>query len=129
MPTTSGVDPIVLGLRRMSERQRPGQCFTAAEIARELHVDEGTVRYTERQALAKVAQRLRADEGELLNELFGACPAAAVTARPKIVRVSRAVAGKTRTAAWKARMTPKQREAYLAKRRAAYAAATSRRAA
>jgi hypothetical protein len=126
MPTTSGVDPIVLGLRRMSERQRPGQCFTAAEIARELHVDEGTVRYTERQALAKVAQRLRADEGELLNELFGACPLAA--GKPKIMRVSRAVAGKTRTAAWKARMTPKQREAYLAKRRAAYAAA-SRRAA
>lgn len=51
-------DKILLGLRRLDSRAKPGQTFTHAEIARECGVWEGAVRKIEKQAMERLKAKL-----------------------------------------------------------------------
>lgn len=62
-------DQILEGLRTLSARQRPGECFSAQQVASACGVHKRSIQYIEQRALLKVTQRLASNRG-LLSEIF-----------------------------------------------------------
>lgn len=62
-------DKVLLGLRRMAARQKNGETFSYAEIAKECGVDEKAIRKAEAKAMEKLKQKLAGCSGEVLEVL------------------------------------------------------------
>lgn len=72
------LNKITLGLRRLCERQKPGECFSVPEIAEACGCSRQGIGKIERAALQKVTKRLLAGETkEIVRDLYPAYPQAA----------------------------------------------------
>lgn len=65
-------DKVLLGLRRLAARQKNGETFSYAEIAKECGVDEKAIRKAEAKAMEKLKQKLSGCSGDVVSALRGA---------------------------------------------------------
>lgn len=120
---------MLAGLKALQAHQKPGQCFTLAEIARALHVDERTIAYVERKALAKATLLLQEMDPRGFNDVLRNRPITEVIAQQCTRRnparhensdpVSKKESARLRAQAYRDRVNknPEKRAAVLAKQR------------
>lgn len=65
-------DRLLKGLRRLAKKQKPGQTFSYAEIAKEAGVDEKAIRKLEARALEGLKKKLSGCSPEMLQNLRAA---------------------------------------------------------